>query len=94
MASLSEMYREMIEAEKLMDRDPPGIIYNQDPIVERVLNRVLRRSEAGLKTYGTSMLRPDVSHVEWLRHAQEEALDLAVYLERIIHDLVGDKNDK
>jgi hypothetical protein len=58
-----------------------------DPIVEKVMGRMADRSQAGLKKYGVTMLRDDVSTVEWLRHAQEEALDFAVYIERIIHDI-------
>jgi hypothetical protein len=58
-----------------------------DPIVEAVMDRMARRSEQGMKTYGVPMTRPDVSTIEWLRHAQEEAMDLAVYLERVISDL-------
>lgn len=58
-----------------------------DPIVEKVVERMANRSQAGLKKYGVSMLRDDVSTIEWLRHAQEEALDFAVYIERIIHDI-------
>lgn len=58
-----------------------------DPIVHNVMDRMSKRSEAGLKKYGVTMLRDDVSTVEWLRHAQEEALDFAVYIERIIHDI-------
>jgi hypothetical protein len=65
----------------------PQIEYPHDPIVENVLNRVKVRADTGLDKYGVSMLRPDLSTVEWLRHAQEEALDLAVYLERVIYDL-------
>lgn len=60
-----------------------------DPIVQSVIERVAQRSEQGMKTYGVPMTRPDVSTIEWLRHAQEEAMDLAVYLERIISDLEG-----
>jgi hypothetical protein len=58
-----------------------------DPIVQAVMDRMARRSEQGMKTYGVPMTRPDVSTIEWLRHAQEEAMDLAVYLERVISDL-------
>lgn len=58
-----------------------------DPIVESVMERMANRSEQGMKTYGVPMTREDVSTIEWLRHAQEEALDLAVYLERVISDL-------
>ncbi len=61
--------------------------YGYDPIVDRVIDRISARSQAGLKKYGVTMLRDDVSTVEWLRHAQEEALDFAVYIERIIHDI-------
>ena len=64
-----------------------SIRYPQDSIIEQLLNKIKDRSEAGLKTYGVPMSRDDVSTLEWLKHAQEEALDLAVYLERIISDL-------
>lgn len=30
------------------------------------------------------MERTDLSEIEWLKHAQEEAMDLAVYLEKLI----------
>lgn len=58
-----------------------------DPIVQAVLDRIAQRSEAGMAKYGVTMERPDVTTVEWLRHAQEEAMDLAIYLERCIKDL-------
>jgi hypothetical protein len=67
--------------------------YKDDPIVLKVLQRVKERSTAGMQTYGVPMTRPDVTTIEWLRHAQEEALDLAVYLERIIYDLEEAEND-
>ena len=57
-----------------------------DPIVEIVRLKLLSRSEAGIRKYGTDMTRTDLTHREWLCHAQEEALDFAVYLERLIHD--------
>jgi hypothetical protein len=64
-----------------------GPLQDEDPIVQQVIDRVHRRSQEGMKKYGVTMERPDVTTVEWLRHAQEEALDLAVYLERIIRDM-------
>lgn len=65
----------------------PAVFDEQDPIVQKVLERVHKRSQTGIAKYGCTMMRGDVTTAEWLRHAQEEALDLAVYLERIIHDL-------
>lgn len=57
-----------------------------DPIVESVRAKLHDRSQAGIRKYGTDMSRSDLSRLDWLRHAQEEALDLAVYLERLIQD--------
>lgn len=57
-----------------------------DKIVESVRHKLLRRSEIGIQKYGTTMDRTDLTQVDWLRHAQEEAMDLAVYLERLIQD--------
>jgi len=33
------------------------------------------------------MERDDLSRLEWLKHAQEEVMDLAVYLEKIIQEI-------
>jgi hypothetical protein len=68
----------------------PSITYNyltNDPIVNFVISKMKLRSEQGMLTYGVTMERQDISTTEWLQHAQEEALDLAVYLERCIRDL-------
>ena len=58
-----------------------------DPIVEAVRRQLLERSERGIRKYGTDMTRTDLTNKDWLRHAQEEALDLAVYLERLIQNV-------
>ena len=58
-----------------------------DPNVEAVRSKLKQRAEVGLCKYGTDTTRQDLTHLQWLKHAQEEAMDLAVYLERIIKDL-------
>lgn len=58
-----------------------------DPNVQAVCNMLQSRSQVGLKKYGVDTTREDLTHIQWLRHAQEEALDLAVYLQRIITDI-------
>jgi len=55
-------------------------------VEERVCNKILKRSEVGEKKYGTTMERNDLSRLEWLIHAQEEAMDLAVYLQKLIDE--------
>lgn len=57
-----------------------------DPIVEAVRGKLLQRSQVGLNKYGVGLDRGDLTTLDWLRHAQEEALDLAGYLERLIQD--------
>ena len=57
-----------------------------DANVEAVRALLLARSEVGLRKYGTTTERTDLGPLAWLRHAQEEALDLAVYLEAEIQN--------
>jgi len=49
-----------------------------------VIDDLLFREEKGRAEYGTTMDRTDLSQDEWLQHAYEEALDLAIYLKKII----------
>ena len=57
-----------------------------DPIVESVILKLRGRSAVGLKKYGVGLDRTDLSTLDWLTHAQNEALDTANYLERLIRD--------
>ena len=59
----------------------------RDRNVEAVRARLLQRSKVGILKYGTTTERTDWSSLDRLRHAQEEALDLAVYLEAEIQKL-------
>ena len=54
----------------------------QDKNVLNVMARFKERSEAGIKKYQTTLERTDLSTLEWLTHAQEEAMDFVLYLER------------
>ena len=58
-----------------------------DQAVEAVRTLLLRRSQAGLKKYGCSTDRRDLSLADWLRHSLEEQLDNAVYTQRALHEL-------
>ena len=55
-------------------------------IEDNVCEKMQERAKVGLGKYGTTMEREDLTFVEWLIHAQEEAMDLAVYLERLIQE--------
>lgn len=55
-------------------------------IENAVASKLKTRALAGFNKYGVTMERTDLSRLDWLIHAQEEAMDLAVYLEKLIQD--------
>ena len=58
-----------------------------DKNVQTVRQKLADRAEFGMMKYGVSTERTDLSAKQWLIHAQEEAMDLAVYLQRLIDDM-------
>lgn len=57
-----------------------------DANVENVRRKLAARAEMGLKKYGVTTERTDLTTLDWLNHAQQEAMDMCVYLERLIQD--------
>ncbi len=55
-----------------------------DPIVEAVVAKQRGRSTFGVNKYGVTLFDSKQSRLEFLVHAQEEALDFANYLEVLI----------
>jgi hypothetical protein len=53
----------------------------------RVCKLIQDRAAMGLKKYGVGVDRTDLSPLQWLQHAQDEAMDLAIYLERMKDEL-------
>jgi hypothetical protein len=62
-------------------------IDNKDSVVYRIAHLLKNRSETGIRKYGTTLDRTDLTIKEWIDHSIEEALDLALYLERIKSEL-------
>lgn len=54
-----------------------------DSFVENVINKIKKRSQVGYIKYGKTMERDDLSILEWINHAQEEAMDFCIYLEKL-----------
>ncbi len=65
----------------LRDEGMPGMA---DPIVAKTCALLLSRSALGVRKYGTTLARTDLSRKDWLVHARNEALDMALYLQRLI----------
>ena len=53
-------------------------------ILQQVIADMKVREERGLMKYGTTVDRTDLTQEQWLQHAYEEALDLAIYLKKVM----------
>ena len=53
-------------------------------ILDETIKDLYKREIRGLREYGTTMDRTDLSQDEWLQHAYEEALDLCLYLKKLL----------
>jgi hypothetical protein len=53
-------------------------------IEEQVINKIRQRAKIGLDKYGTTMERGDLNYEEWLNHLQQELMDGAVYVEKLL----------
>jgi len=54
-----------------------------------VRQKLKLRCLMGRAKYGHTMERDDLSQDDWVLHAQEEAMDLCVYLERLLKEIRG-----
>lgn len=54
-----------------------------DPIVQRVIDKFKERHLAGMKKYGVTLQDNPLPALAWITHAQEEAMDFVLYLERL-----------
>jgi hypothetical protein len=59
----------------------------KDSIVESVIRQFKERSNVGIQKYGVTLDRNDLSTLEWINHAQQEAMDFVLYLEKLKHEL-------
>jgi acetyl-CoA carboxylase alpha subunit len=66
-------------------------IIKTDSIVDSVIDEHIKRAQMGKEKYSQTLDRTDLSVLEYLQHAKEEAMDLALYLEKTIQMLKGKK---
>ena len=55
---------------------------------EQVCAKIRERAKVGKRKYGVTMERDDLNLHDWLTHLQEELMDAAVYVERLMEDVV------
>jgi hypothetical protein len=62
-----------------------------DKVVLSVIAKYAERSATGLRKYGVTLDREDLTIFDWINHAQEEAMDFTLYLERIRKEISLEK---
>ena len=55
----------------------------KDFIVESVIDQFKDRSNIGIKKYGVTLDRNDLTMLEWLIHLQQELMDATLYIEKL-----------
>jgi len=55
----------------------------KDKMIKKIMQRMSKRADDGIKKYGSTMLHSRKSFVAWIDDAQEELWDAIVYLEKL-----------
>lgn len=63
-----------------------------DSIVMSVIKEHITRAAKGKEKYNTTLDRTDLTLLDYLQHAKEEAMDLTLYLEKAIR-LLNEQKD-
>ena len=58
------------------------VINFRDPVVERVVDKFVGRSDVGFKKYGVTLEDDTSDMLAWLNHLQEEMMDAVLYLQK------------
>ena len=61
-----------------------------DSIVTSVIKQFEERSIKGKEKYGVDLDRTDLTLLDYLQHAKEEAMDMTLYLEKAIKIIKGE----
>ena len=54
----------------------------RDPVVERVVDKFISRSDVGFKKYGVTLDKDPSDLISWLNHLQEEMMDAVLYIQK------------
>ena len=54
-----------------------------DKIINRVIEKIQKRAEAGYKKYGVGLDKDEQSLDTWLNHLQEELMDAINYIQKL-----------
>ena len=54
----------------------------RDPVVQRVCQKFVSRSDVGYEKYGVTLEDDPSKMLDWLNHLQEELMDAILYLQK------------
>ena len=72
---------------------PVATVVPKDSIVASVVASFQQRSDLGIKKYGVTLDRTDLTMADWLQHTQEELMDAVLYLEKLKKTLSLSQNE-
>ena len=55
----------------------------RDPVVERVVNKFVTRSDVGFAKYGVTLNDDKSNLFAWINHLQEELMDAVLYMQKL-----------
>jgi hypothetical protein len=55
----------------------------RDPVVQRVVDKFVSRSDVGYKKYGVTLEKDKSNIFQWINHLQEELMDAVLYLQKL-----------
>ena len=55
----------------------------RDPVVERVVDKFVSRSDVGFEKYGVTLNNDKSNLFAWINHLQEELMDAVLYMQKL-----------
>ena len=55
----------------------------RDPVVERVVDKFVQRSDVGFEKYGITLNDDQSNLFAWMNHLQEEGMDAVLYMQKL-----------
>ena len=55
----------------------------RDPVVERVVDKFVQRSDIGFEKYGITLDNDKSNLFAWMNHLQEELMDAVLYMQKL-----------
>ena len=89
--------REIMNSKQLDEDYNSKEVVFRDPVVERVVDRFIERSDVGYAKYGTTLHEERTTKMKdllkYLNDVQEELMDAVLYLQTAKEDIVDKKSD-